>query len=110
MNEIQEHLSLAANRLFRGRASTIVGESSPMSKAVDKARGELDTLIKFFDGEGYLPDVHKALRDIIDGLVPFSSNEDVNAAKLDLLEAQLILGDTTYVVGPGGETIKKTCR
>jgi hypothetical protein len=109
MNKVAEHLKLAANRLFRGRTSSIAG-NSPNSRAVDKAISELDVLIRHFNGDGSVPNVHKALRNVLDGLNPFKSNEDVNAACLDLIEAQFALDDTTYDVEPDGEIPKKPRR
>jgi hypothetical protein len=51
MKAVNDHLKFARNRLLRGRTTTIVGES-PMSKAVDTARDQLDILIEHFAGNG----------------------------------------------------------
>jgi hypothetical protein len=56
MKEANDHLKFARNRLSR-----IFG-NSPMSQAVDAARDQLDILIAHFDGDGSVPNVHKAVR------------------------------------------------
>jgi hypothetical protein len=106
MKAANDHLKFARNRLLRGRTTTIVGKS-PMSKAVDTARDQLNILIVHFCGNGSVPNVHKALRDIALLLETFQSkNDDVHAAYLDVIEAELLVQNSTYDVAPGGEIIK----
>ena len=109
MKKANDNLKSAKNRLLRGRTTTIVGES-PMSKAVDTARGQLDVLIKYLDGEGSVTNVHKALEDVKRLLQPFKSNEDVSAALLEVVEAEMLIQDSTYDAAPGGEIIKRPPR
>jgi hypothetical protein len=74
-----------------------------MSRAVDAARDQLDILIEHFDGDGSVPTVHKALRDIALLLETFQSrNNDVHA--------ELLVQGSTYDVAPGGERIKRPRR
>jgi hypothetical protein len=109
MKQANDNLKSARNLLFRGRTTTIIGES-PMSKAVDAARGQLDVLIKHFDGDGSVPNVHNALRDIKLLLEPFQSNDEVRAAYLDVAEAEGLVKDSTYEVAPDGEISKRPPR
>jgi hypothetical protein len=110
MKEANDNLKIARGRLLRGRTTTIIGKS-PMSQAVDAARNGLDILIKYFDGDGSVPNVHKALRNIALLLEPFQSkNEDVHAAYMDVIEAEYLVQESTYDVAPGGETIKRPRR
>jgi hypothetical protein len=103
MKEAKDNLKLAKSRLLRGRTTTIVGKS-PMSEAVDAARAQVDILIRYFEGDGSVRNIHKALRDIALVLEPFQSkNEDVSAAYWDVLEAQAL-------VAPDGTTIKRPPR
>jgi hypothetical protein len=108
MKEANDHLKFARNRLLRGRTTTIIGKS-PMSQAVDAARDQLDILIEHFNGDGSVPNVRKALQDIALLLEAFrSKNNDVNAAYLDVIEAELLVQG--YDVAPGGEIVKRPRR
>jgi hypothetical protein len=110
MKEANDHLKFARNRLLRGRTTTIVGKS-PMSQTVDAARDQLDILIAHFDGDGSVPNVHKAVRDIALLLEKFKNeNDDVRGAYIDVVEAELLIQGTTYEVAPDGEIIKRPRR
>jgi hypothetical protein len=110
MKEANDHLKFARNRLLRGRTTTIIGKS-PMSQAVDAARDQLDILIEHFDGDGSVPNVHKAVRDIALLLEKFKNdNEDVRGAYIDVIEAEILIQGTTYDVAPDGEIIKRPRR
>jgi hypothetical protein len=110
MKEANDHLKFARNRLLRGRTTTIVGKS-PMSQAVDAARDQLDILIKHFDGDGSVSNVHKAVRDIALLLEKFKDeNDDVRGAYIDVIEAEILIQNTTYEVAPDGEIIKRPRR
>ena len=107
MTEANDHLKFARNRLLRGRTTTIIGKS-PMSQAVDAARDQLDILIEHFDGDGSVPNVHSAVRDIALLLEKFKNdNEDVRGAYIDVIEAQIMIQGATYDVAPDGEIIKR---
>jgi hypothetical protein len=108
MKEANDHLKFARNRLLSGRTTTIIGRS-PMSQAIDAARDQLDILIEHFDSDGTVPNVHKALQDIALRLEAFrSKNDDVNAAYLDVIEAELLVQG--YDVAPAGDITKRPRR
>jgi hypothetical protein len=110
MKEASDNLKIARTRLLRGRTTTIIGKSA-MSQTVDAARDQLDILIKYFNGDGSVPNIHKALRDIALLLEPFhNKNEDVHAAYVNVIEAEHLVKESTYEVAPGGETVKRTHR
>jgi hypothetical protein len=80
-----------------------------MSQAVDAARDQLDILIEHVNVDGSVPNVRRALQDIALLLEAFrSKNNDVNAAYLDVIEAELLVQG--YDVAPGGEIVKRPRR
>jgi hypothetical protein len=100
LDKLRELLVAAQNRLLRARTTTNVGVDTPASRAVDAARARLAELIRFVEGDisVRIANMGHTLQGLCTALARFNTDRDVNAAHLDLLEAEMFVADTTYDV------------
>jgi hypothetical protein len=98
LDRLRELLITAQNRLLRARTTTIVGADTPAARAVDAARAGLVDLIKFVEGDSSVRIAHvgRTLQGLCTALAPFNTDPDLNSARTDLLEAEMLVADTTY--------------
>jgi hypothetical protein len=97
MDKVQELLKTAQNRLLRARTETVIGADTPAAQAVDTARKSFTDLIKYLGGDSsvHVPNLGKALQNLCTTLQPFNTDPNVKAAHMDLLEAEMLVADTT---------------